>query len=291
MWVETNIARKNTLSPSDFGSWKVWGTNGCHPLASASAAAWSFLLCTSLASGSLHMRCIFLDSSPQAHRTLSRSAWVLYSVVLVAFLTLRTHPKPWIQNCILLRLCIHQRSALSLALNIMRLTGLMMRIDRAFDSIECCQTLKCLRAAKWRVPGAGLSRVCYKPPPNLKSSDLSIILSSGSLPGNPTPVENERLRRQSSIVISMYHDNLEKKHNPRLSGWRAGILSCSLTAFGVLIINLILMIWAIAKHKLDAGYGILYAGNCGQTRTINATLHILINILSAVLLSASNYTI
>jgi hypothetical protein len=50
------------------------------------------------------------------------------------------------------------------------------------------------------------------------------------------------------------------------------------------------MVWSIAKHRLVDGYAILYNGDCDQARTMSTTLHLLINILSTVLLSASNYT-
>jgi hypothetical protein len=65
---------------------------------------------------------------------------------------------------------------------------------------------------------------------------------------------------------------------------------CSIVAFGVLIVNFVSMIWAIAKDRLDTGYGVLYDGNCGKAQDISTALHVLINILSTILLSASNYT-
>jgi hypothetical protein len=85
------------------------------------------------------------------------------------------------------------------------------------------------------------------------------------------------------------NDN-ETRYNPRLSGWRATVLSCSLSAFVVLIINVILMIWGIQRHGLSAGQSMLYDGACNKARTVSTVLHILINILSTILLGASNYT-
>lgn len=90
---------------------------------------------------------------------------------------------------------------------------------------------------------------------------------------------------------SPYQEPPSKKHvNAKYSGWRAGVLSCAITALSVLIINFALMVWASIKYSVESGFGVLYQGNCSKARGISTALHILINILSTVLLSASNYT-
>ncbi len=96
----------------------------------------------------------------------------------------------------------------------------------------------------------------------------------------------------NSILQSYSRDQpFPKKHTKaKYSGWRAGVLSCSITALSVLIINFALMVWASAKYNVESGFGVLYQGNCSEARGISTALHILINILSTVLLSASNYT-
>lgn len=76
----------------------------------------------------------------------------------------------------------------------------------------------------------------------------------------------------------------------RLSGWRRGVIYCALSALGVLLINLVLLVWASARYGVEDGFGLLHAGSCDRARTISTTLHLLINILSTVLLGASNYT-
>lgn len=77
--------------------------------------------------------------------------------------------------------------------------------------------------------------------------------------------------------------------NWRFSGWRSGVLSYAFTALRVLLVNVILLIWASAKYGIEDGYGVLHQGNCGKARTISTTLHVLINILSTILLGASDY--
>jgi hypothetical protein len=67
-----------------------------------------------------------------------------------------------------------------------------------------------------------------------------------------------------------------------MEGWRAGVLSCSLVAFSVLIINFTLKIWATVTCRVESGFGLLYNGSCSKAREINSVLHILINVLSTV---------
>lgn len=99
---------------------------------------------------------------------------------------------------------------------------------------------------------------------------------------SPTHLPHESTNQKQPLL---------KKHmNAKYSGWRAGVLSCSMTAVGVLLINVALMIWASAKFSIESGFGVLYQGNCSKARGISTALHILINILSTILLRASNYT-
>ncbi|CZT06813.1 uncharacterized protein RAG0_12456 [Rhynchosporium agropyri] len=76
----------------------------------------------------------------------------------------------------------------------------------------------------------------------------------------------------------------------RFSGWRRGVFYYALTSLGVPLINIILLIWAMAGHGVKDGYGLLHTGSYKQAQTISTTLHVLINLLSTVLLGASNYT-
>lgn len=53
----------------------------------------------------------------------------------------------------------------------------------------------------------------------------------------------------------------------------------------MLLINLVVTILSSARKK----DGILFDGNCDRARKLNSGLHLLINVLSTVLLSSSNY--
>lgn len=82
--------------------------------------------------------------------------------------------------------------------------------------------------------------------------------------------------------------NREKRR--KLQGWRFGVTISAWTAFTVLMMNLILTIYAAVKYPMDDGVGTAYTGSCGVVDSWTTWLHILINGLSSILLSASNYT-
>ena len=90
-------------------------------------------------------------------------------------------------------------------------------------------------------------------------------------------------------------------------GWRFGVLCSTIAAFLVFLINLVTSIWTIRKYPVNqgaiqinpyeiqidpyAGLGIIYEGSCEMTKSLSFWIHGAINLLSTVLLSASNYTI
>ena len=76
----------------------------------------------------------------------------------------------------------------------------------------------------------------------------------------------------------------------RLEGYHFGVLCCAAVAATVLIINLILAIWAVSTHKMQNGLGTLQDGSCKKTATLTFWTHLAINILSTLLLGASNYS-
>ena len=77
-----------------------------------------------------------------------------------------------------------------------------------------------------------------------------------------------------------------------LHGWRMGITLCATTASTVFMINLILTVWALSRYGLKkGGIGTIQEGSCKMTRRLSLWLHLIINILSTLLLGASNYTI
>ncbi|KAJ3566646.1 hypothetical protein NPX13_g7059 [Xylaria arbuscula] len=55
--------------------------------------------------------------------------------------------------------------------------------------------------------------------------------------------------------------------------------------------NLFILLYASSKYPARDGVGLLYAGNCDTVKTANRLLHLLINVLSTGMLSASTYCI
>ena len=67
------------------------------------------------------------------------------------------------------------------------------------------------------------------------------------------------------------------------------VFVCTATAATVLVINSILTLWASVKYGLNKGIATIQEGNCSETQNLSLWLHLAINVLSTVLLSASNY--
>ncbi|PVH98584.1 hypothetical protein DM02DRAFT_615710 [Periconia macrospinosa] len=93
-------------------------------------------------------------------------------------------------------------------------------------------------------------------------------------------------------------DLLEAKSRPSsqsvkrwTSGWRFGATTGAGAVLIVFIINLVVTIWGTRLNPSDssANGGLLYEGDCDRVDRLNSGIHILINVLSTVLLSASNY--
>lgn len=57
-----------------------------------------------------------------------------------------------------------------------------------------------------------------------------------------------------------------------------------------LVINLIFTIWAVLTYGVNGGLGILHDGSCKKASTLTFWIHLAINVLSTLLLGASNYS-
>ncbi|KAF2834551.1 hypothetical protein M501DRAFT_922725, partial [Patellaria atrata CBS 101060] len=56
-------------------------------------------------------------------------------------------------------------------------------------------------------------------------------------------------------------------------------------------INFSAMIWVLARHQISyEGRAILFNGECSKASHINSGIHLVINVLSSLLLGASNYS-
>ena len=85
--------------------------------------------------------------------------------------------------------------------------------------------------------------------------------------------------------MTLWYHRLKK-----LEGYHFGVLCCAVITAMVLVINLILTIWAVSSSGVQHGLGTLHDGSCKKTATLTFWVHLVINILSTLLLGASNYS-
>ncbi|KAH7551297.1 hypothetical protein BM1_09613 [Bipolaris maydis] len=73
----------------------------------------------------------------------------------------------------------------------------------------------------------------------------------------------------------------------RLQVWKTSVFVFAICASSVFSINLAFTIWSLATWHTNMGN--LYEGDCGRVKVLNSAVHVLINILSTILFTASNY--
>jgi hypothetical protein len=75
-----------------------------------------------------------------------------------------------------------------------------------------------------------------------------------------------------------------------LKGWRFGILTGSVLASLIFAINVSATVYGGVKAvRNDNGRKVIFEGDCEEVRKISTIVHLWINVLSTLLLSASNY--
>lgn len=75
----------------------------------------------------------------------------------------------------------------------------------------------------------------------------------------------------------------------RFSGWRGGALVCIAIVSLVLLLNVVLAIITATAWATKEGVSTAYMGDCAVASRTTTALHLLINLLSSLLLGASNY--
>jgi hypothetical protein len=63
---------------------------------------------------------------------------------------------------------------------------------------------------------------------------------------------------------------------------------CAATAATVGLLNISLTVWAVTNHELISGISYLYTGSCLEVASMSLWIHLGINAMSTMLLSASN---
>ena len=74
--------------------------------------------------------------------------------------------------------------------------------------------------------------------------------------------------------------------------WRTSITVFAIPTFLVLVVNISIAINATSRYGWSPVFGFkpIFIGQCNTTKQLNTVLHLLINILSSILLSGSNYS-
>ena len=121
-------------------------------------------------------------------------------------------------------------------------------------------------------------------PSQTSSSPICIDSSNADL-NKALPKPPSRIHVARHSLVSLYYHRLRK-----LEGYHFGVLWCAGVAALVLIINLILTIWAVAESGVQGGLGTLQDGSCKRTTSLTFWIHLAINVLSTLLLGASNYS-
>jgi hypothetical protein len=95
------------------------------------------------------------------------------------------------------------------------------------------------------------------------------------------------------LTLSWWFPQILDDENNNLRIWlsrRSRALLMQIVLIGVILVtNLALTIFAAARYSSQNGVGIIYEGDCGTVNRLDQWLHLLINLLSTGILSASNY--
>lgn len=78
-----------------------------------------------------------------------------------------------------------------------------------------------------------------------------------------------------------------------LEGWtQGGLVDLFHSSFLQCVTNLVLAVTVCSRYKITLdGVATLYEGNCATVKRADSVIHILINVLAALLLGASNLTL
>lgn len=93
-------------------------------------------------------------------------------------------------------------------------------------------------------------------------------------------------------VTSIRRDFRRWRDDNHLTGWRTGVFTGLLVAIFVLVLNIVLLLVSLLETEGSwiGGIAVLAKGSSQTISQISAAYHVLLNVLSTLLLGASNYT-
>lgn len=119
--------------------------------------------------------------------------------------------------------------------------------------------------------------------PGLQSASSFSTWEDKPLP--ETPNRLRQLRHDIASFASRYTAAWQK-----MNGYHFGVMCCAWTSAAVLVLNTSATIWGVAKFGVHGGLGTIQDGSCTTTKNVGFWLHLIINVLSTLLLGASNYS-
>lgn len=128
-----------------------------------------------------------------------------------------------------------------------------------------------------------------------QSQNASPILSLRR--GSLSSVSIESINNGDRTLIPKWLGNLFDNMTPdywnrkkQIHGWRAGCFLGCLMTFAVLCINTgLLLTGACSEDGYQDGFAVLNTGSASHLSALSTFYHVLINVLSTILLSSSNY--
>ena len=108
-----------------------------------------------------------------------------------------------------------------------------------------------------------------------------------------TPAVNDTTRYDADVesrqTKSTWRNRVPLWWNKPSPGWRGGLLRWTAGVVFVLLLNIAIAIVISVSWKPVGGIATAYTGDCKKTSHLNKGLHLLVNLLSTLLLGASNY--
>ncbi|KAF7195075.1 hypothetical protein HII31_03543, partial [Pseudocercospora fuligena] len=123
-------------------------------------------------------------------------------------------------------------------------------------------------------------------------TQFTLKTSADAIPEDSVPLrepEHELANVHTDNTRATY-DKRPQRRKKRLQGWRFGVAVCTAGSCVFLLANLFFNGIVAATYKHNGEVATLYEGSCETVSWWSVTAHLIINILSSGLLSASNYT-
>ena len=117
---------------------------------------------------------------------------------------------------------------------------------------------------------------------------MSMMCKCTASTGN-NHVLNPEVDRKRFVSARSSTLRMKSRKQKYLSGWRVGVIFCCATVGAVLLINIVVTICASVTAGVTSGIGTLQHGDCSLTKEMSLWLYFAINVLSTMLLGASNY--